>query len=446
MDAMRKLTAAEQGREIAAGRLDPRDLTACYLEAIAAHRDTPRIYARLTEDRARAEADAAAKRQSEGRLRGPLDGVPLSWKDNVDTAGVATEAGTKLLAGRVPERDAEVLARATRAGLVCLGKTHLSELAFSGLGVNPITATPPNAFDPARAPGGSSSGAAVSTKLGLAAAGIGSDTGGSVRIPAAWNGLVGLKTTAGRIPLTGVVPLAASLDTMGPLARTVEDAALLYAVLDGSAAPAPEAPDVSDITLIAASTVVVEGCDDAVSAAYISGLGTLAAARITVTESDVPEFAATFEVVQRLSPVNTLEAWIQWRAEIEAHPGVMFPMIEKRFRGGATIDPEKDKAARLEFAKIGRRLSARIAAEGPIVMPSSACLPPPVERLLADDDYYTERNLLALRNTRIANLLGLCALTIPLPEPMTGIMLFGAPDDESRLLAIGRRMEQVLNG
>lgn len=446
MDAMRKLTAAEQGREIAAGRLDPRDLTECYLDAIAAHPDTPRIYARLTDSRARAEAAAAAERQSAGQLRGPLDGVPLSWKDNVDTAGVATEAGSKLLAGRVPEQDAEVLARATRAGMVCLGKTHLSELAFSGLGVNPITATPPNAFDPDRAPGGSSSGAAVSTKFGLAPAGIGSDTGGSVRIPAAWNGLVGLKTTAGRIPLTGVVPLAASLDTMGPLTRTVEDAALIFSVLDGSAAPAPDAPDVSDSRLIAASNVVVDGCDDAVMASYTSGLGTLAAAGIAVTESAVPEFEATFEVAARLSPVVTLEAWTQWRDEIEANPGVVYPMIEKRFRGGEGVDPDKDRAARAEFAEIGRRVAARIAEEGPIAMPSSGCLPPPVARLMSDDDFYTERNLLALRNTRIANLLGLSALTIPLPEPMTGIMIFGAPNDERRLLAIGRRLEQVLGG
>ena len=137
--------------------------------------------------------------------------MPVSWKDLFDTAGTATEAGSALLAGRVPERDAAVLATATRAGLVCLGKTHLTELAFSVLGLNPVTATPPNINDPELAPGGSSSGAAASVAFGLAAAAIGSDTAGSVRVPAAWNDLVGLKTTHGALPLDGVVPLRPEL-------------------------------------------------------------------------------------------------------------------------------------------------------------------------------------------------------------------------------------------
>jgi hypothetical protein len=163
------MRAADLGRGIAAGQIDPVDLTAAYLDAIAAHPDAPRVYARTTPDRARAEAEAARARARAGLRRGPLDGVPVSWKDLFDSAGTATEAGSALLAGRVPSADAEVLAEATRAGLVCLGKTHMSELAFSGLGLNPITATPPNAIDPALAPGGSSSGAAASVALAMAA-------------------------------------------------------------------------------------------------------------------------------------------------------------------------------------------------------------------------------------------------------------------------------------
>jgi aspartyl-tRNA(Asn)/glutamyl-tRNA(Gln) amidotransferase subunit A len=227
------MSAATLGRGIAAGGIDARDLTEVYLAAIDAHPDAAAIYARLTPSRARAEADAARARAAAGTRRGPLDGVPLSWKDLFDTAGVATEAGSALLAGRVPTADAEALRRAARAGLVALGKTHMTELAFSGLGVNPVTATPPNINDPELAPGGSSSGAAASVAFGLAAAGIGSDTGGSVRVPAAWNDLVGLKTTHGAVPLDGVVPLCASLDTVGPLTRSVEDAALVHAVLAG---------------------------------------------------------------------------------------------------------------------------------------------------------------------------------------------------------------------
>ena len=196
-------SASDLGRGIAAGKIDPVALTETYLAAGAAHPFGPRIYVRMTPERALAEAESARQRAKAGLRRGLLDGVPISWKDLFDTAGIVTEAGSMLLEGRVPEADAAVLQRATQAGTVCLGKTHMSELAFAGLGVNPAyggntdpkPGTPPNLHDPALAPGGSSSGAAASVAFGLAAAGIGSDTGGSVRVPAAWNDLVGLKTT-----------------------------------------------------------------------------------------------------------------------------------------------------------------------------------------------------------------------------------------------------------
>ncbi|MGR3364905.1 MAG: amidase family protein, partial [Maritimibacter harenae] len=236
-DDWQNMSAGALGRGIGAGRIDPVELCESFLDAAGAHPDGTRIYARLTRERALAEAQAAAGRARDGQRRGPLDGVPVSWKDLFDTADAATEAGSALLRDRQPERDARVLQTATAQGLVCVGKTHMSELAFSGLGLNPITATPPNRHDPEAVPGGSSSGAAASVAQGLAAAGIGSDTGGSVRVPAAWNDLVGLKTTHGRLSLTGVVPLAARFDTVGPLCRTVEDAGLLLAALEGGRAP-----------------------------------------------------------------------------------------------------------------------------------------------------------------------------------------------------------------
>jgi aspartyl-tRNA(Asn)/glutamyl-tRNA(Gln) amidotransferase subunit A len=225
------LTAAETGRQIESGALDARDVTEAYLNAIEAHEATDTIYVRVMADSARTEAAEAAARAKAGLRRGPLDGVPISWKDLYDTAGVGTEAGTAMLAGRVPTKDATVFARGKRAGVVSLGKTHMTELAFSGLGLNPVTKTPPNVNDPALVPGGSSSGAAASVAFGLAAAGIGSDTGGSVRIPSAWNNMVGLKTTHGLLPADGVVLLIESFDTVGPLTRSVEDAALLTAMM-----------------------------------------------------------------------------------------------------------------------------------------------------------------------------------------------------------------------
>ena len=168
------MTACDLGRGIGMGQIDPEELTEVYLAAIDAHPHRDRIYARVTHDRARAEARAAKERVAQGLRRSLLDGVPISWKDLFDTAGIGTEAGSALLRGRVPDHDATVLRNATAMGAVCLGKTHMSELAFSGLGLNPVTATPPCVNDEKAVPGGSSSGAVASVAFGLAACGIGS--------------------------------------------------------------------------------------------------------------------------------------------------------------------------------------------------------------------------------------------------------------------------------
>ena len=228
------MSAATLGRAIGKGDIDPVALAQTYLNAIDAHPFADRIYTVVTHERALVEATAAAERARVGQRKSALDGVPVSWKDLFDSAGVATEAGSVLLKDRVPDTDCEVLRTATALGLVCLGKTHMSELAFSGLGHNPSTATPPCVNDHTAVSGGSSSGAAASVAFGLAPMAFGSDTGGSVRIPAAWNDLVGLKTTSGRISLQGVVPLCARFDTVGPLCRSVEDAALALSALEGS--------------------------------------------------------------------------------------------------------------------------------------------------------------------------------------------------------------------
>ncbi len=263
MQDWRWMSAADLGRGIAAGAIDPVDLTRVYLEAIRTHEHRDRIYARVTPDRALAEATAASERAKSGLRRSELDGVPISWKDLFDSAGVATEAGTRLLAGRTPDRDAEVLGNATAMGLVCLGKTHMTEIAFSGLGVNPMTATPPCVNDPEGAPGGSSSGAAASVAFGLAAAAVGSDTGGSVRVPSVWNDLVGLKTTHGLLSLEGVVPLCKTFDTVGPLCRTVEDASLLLGALGGGEAADISGASLEGTTIAILDTIATEDLRDA---------------------------------------------------------------------------------------------------------------------------------------------------------------------------------------
>lgn len=439
MDWLNK-SASEIGRGIGAGKVDPVTLTEAYLNAIDASPYGPRIYARTTRTRALAEAISAHDRAKQGVRRGLLDGVPISWKDLFDTAGVATEAGSRLLEGRVPARDAAVLRNATRSGLVCLGKTHMTELAFSGLGVNPSTATPPNAYDPALAPGGSSSGAATSVAYGMAAAGIGSDTGGSIRLPSAWNDLVGFKPTHGALSLQGVVPLCESFDTVGPLCRTVEDCAELFAVMGETAAPDLREASLEG-TRLAVLTPYASDVRDAPGAAFQSAVERLNRAGALIETINVPEVD---EAMQTTLSLYTAEAYGTWGKVIEADPNKMFHRIRDRFRQGADV-----KAA--DFVALWQRLRVlRAAYHGAtagydaVLIPSAANLPPNVERLDSDDDYFVTENLLTLRNTRVGNLMGVCAITLPTGVPCTGIMLMCPPGDDARLLRLARAAEAAL--
>lgn len=436
------LSAAETGRRIETGALDARDVTEAYLAAIEASPYADRIYARTTPEAAREEAAAAADRAKRGLRRGPLDGTTLSWKDLFDTAGVATEAGTQMLAGRTPDRDATVVARGRRAGIVSLGKTHMTELAFSGIGLNPATATPPNRFDPDLAPGGSSSGAAASVAYGLAAAGIGSDTGGSVRIPSVWNSLVGLKTTYGLLPSDGVVLLCEAFDTVGPLCRTVEDCALLTAVM--AAAPAP---DLSGATLAGARFAVLDtvaldqDCRDEPRAAFEAAAAALAAAGASVERIEAPEVAEAMP----LSPtVFSAEAWAEWGETISAKGETMFPPVRTRFESGAPVDAATYLRAWRRLNEIRARWADRARGYDAVILPTSPILPPRVAALEADHDLFTSENLLTLRNTRIANLLGLCSLTLPTARPSCGLMMMAPPFGEAALCRLGAAAEPVV--
>ena len=433
--------AADLGRAIGRGDIDPTELTETYLAAIAAHQHGARIYARLTGSRARAEAKAAAGRAKSGMRRGPLDGVPISWKDLFDTAGVATEAGTALLRGRTPGADAAVLRNATAQGLVCLGKTHMTELAFSGLGLNPATATPPNVNDAAWVPGGSSSGAATSVAFGLAAAAIGSDTGGSVRIPAAWNDLVGLKTTPGRLSIAGVVPLCARFDTVGPLTRTVEDAALLLAALAGGQAADLGGATLGGARFMVLDTIAFDDCRAEPRAGFDAAVARLSAAGARISHAAFPELA---EAVALSGILFTTEAYATWADTIEANPDVMFAPVRDRFRSGANNSGPDYVAAWQRLDRIRALWADHSAGYDAVLLPASPILPPDAARLLSDPGYFAAENLLSLRNTRIGNLLGLCALTLPTGTPSCGLMLMSAPHTEERLLRIGAAAESAL--
>jgi aspartyl-tRNA(Asn)/glutamyl-tRNA(Gln) amidotransferase subunit A len=436
-----KKTATDLGHMIGAGDISPTELTERFLAAIDAHPLADRIYARTTPKRALSEASAATDRATSGTRLGPLDGVPISWKDLFDTAGTGTEAGSAFLKDRIPTEDAEVLKNATQAGLICLGKTHMSELAFSGLGLNPVTETPPCVNDLDAVSGGSSSGAATSVAFDLAAAAIGSDTGGSVRIPSAWNDLVGLKTTSGLLSLKGVVPLCAKFDTVGPMCRSVEDAANLFAVLGGTT-PMQLAPSgLKGKRFAICTTLALDDLEPEPKRAFEGAVDALRHAGAEVEELDIPELATAMPLSACLF---TVEAYAQWQTEIDARPEVMFPEIRDRFLAGKTF-------AGYEYVRDWQTLDRlravyveRTAAYDAVLLPASPTLPPNIERLLTDSDYYIRANLLALRNTRIGNLMGLCALTLPTNQPSCGVMICCNPFQERKLLALGAEIESIL--
>ena len=432
--------AADLGRGIDAGEIDAEALCETFLDAIGDSAVGERIYARVTPERARAEAAAAAARARAGLRRGPLDGVPVSWKDLFDSAGVETAAGSALLAGRVPEADAEVLRAATLGGAVCLGKTHMSELAFSGLGLNPVTATPPNRNDPRAVPGGSSSGAAASVAFGLAPLAIGSDTGGSVRVPAAWNDLVGLKTSMGRLSNRGMVPLVASLDTVGPLARSVEDAALALALLDGG-----RAPDLTGATVRGARILIpadfTDGTRDAPAAAFAHAVERMRDAGARVERQAIPQFEAATEAS---AAIFGAESWGEWGKAIDADPDAMFARIRDRFRLGRSVSGADHVRAWDRMRALRSEVAVLTAGYDAIALPTSPILPPDAARLLEDDDYYVSKNLLTLRHTRVGNVLDFCGLSLPTGVPSCGLMLLCPAGQEARLLRLGAAVEAAL--
>jgi aspartyl-tRNA(Asn)/glutamyl-tRNA(Gln) amidotransferase subunit A len=317
----------------------------------------------------------------------------------------------------------------------------MTELAFSGLGMNPVTATPPNVNDPAAVPGGSSSGAAASVAFGLAAAAIGSDTGGSVRVPAAWNDLVGFKPAHGALSLAGTVPLASRFDTVGPLARSVEDCALLVAAMGARPAPDLRGASVAGARLAVLETVAADDLRPGPARALDEAGARLARAGAVLAPLRVPAVA---EAMQLAGILYTAEAYGIWRDTIEAAPDKMFAPIRERFRAGAAY-------AAADYVAAWRRLEAlradwAAATEGldAVILATAANAAPEAARLERDFDYYVTENLLTLRNTRIANLFGLAAVTLPTTRPGCGLMLMAPAGAEARLLRLAHAAQPLL--
>ena len=445
-----QLTALQLGRKIDQQEIDPVDLTQYFIDRIKKKDPDHKIYVRLTEERALSEAKAARLRALNGQRRSALDGVPISWKDLFDTAGVKTEAGTQLLEGRTPTADAECLQRATLAGLICLGKTNMPDLAFSGLGNNPWTGTGSNPHDTKtdRVPGGSSSGAALSVYHGLAAAGIGSDTAGSVRIPSAWCGLTGLKTTHGLISLKGSVPLSPSQDTVGPLTQDISDANALCAILSGTKEADLEGVSLKSVRILRATTLFNDLVDPSIHGVLDAALKTLEKHGATIVEKAVPVFSDVIACCNENGYPGMLEGYALWGDDIREHPDRINPAIGNRFMAGAHFSAAN--ALKLNFAltQFQKDYQSQTAGYDFVVGATQPQIPPAIAQLDTDVNYYLEMALMSISLTRLANLLGLCATTQPIGVAdgfPVGLMLMSPAFTENKLLRTAKAIEEVLH-
>ena len=309
-------TALALGRRLAAAELDA---VALCEETLERARGVPGAFTRLTEERARREAAASAERLRAGTPLGPLDGVPVAWKDLFDVAGTPTTAASSLRRDAPPAAaDAPAVARLAAAGMVCVGKTNLSELAFSGLGLNPHYGTPDNPRGAGRVPGGSSSGSAVAVAAGVVAVAIGTDTAGSIRVPAAFCGIAGFKPSAARIDRGGLLPLAPTFDSVGPLAHDVADLIAVDAALrgvrngDGTAEGAPP------LRLVVPAGDLVDDVEPAVAAAFAAALDALGAAGARIERRPLAALDRTLALIAEHGGPVAHEAWRVHEALLEA--------------------------------------------------------------------------------------------------------------------------------
>ena len=401
------------------------------------------VFTLLYPEAARVAADAADARRRAGLSLGPLDGAIVSIKDLFDVAGEPTTAGSAIRRKAAPaERDAPVVARLRRAGAVIIGKTNMSEFAFSGLGLNPHWGTPGNAADPSLVPGGSSSGAGVSAALGTSDIAIGTDTGGSVRIPAALNGVVGFKPTARRVPLDGAFPLSPSLDSIGPLARTVAACAETDAVLAGEEFVPLRPLGLRDLRIGVPRGLLFTETDPAVAQAFEAALGRLGAAGARIGDLPFDDLMGRMAEATAAAPLAAIEAAEVHADWIDAEEASFDPRVHARIARGRPVTA--GTYIRMMRARAGliRAADERLADVDVMALPATAIPAVPIAAV-AEDDAFTRTNLLMLRNTMVGNLFDLTGISLPLPGQArpVGLMLLARHGQDRRLLEIAAAVE-----
>ncbi|BBK32464.1 aspartyl-tRNA(Asn)/glutamyl-tRNA(Gln) amidotransferase subunit A [Stella humosa] len=440
---------ADLAADLAAGRTTSAELTEAALARIADPAgEGAATFMVVHADAARAAAEASDRLRAAGVVPSPLAGIPVSVKDLFDEQGQVTRAGSTALAGAPATADAPIVARLRAAGAVIVGRTNMVEFAFSGVGLNPHYGTPAAPFERAtnrRVPGGSSSGAAVSVSDGMAAVAIGSDTGGSVRIPSAFCGLAGLKPTASRVPTAGAFPLSTTLDSVGPLAPTLACCAVVDAIMAGEAPTVPAAAPLAGLRLGLPRNIVRDGIEAVVADHFDAALKRLSAAGAHIVEFDFPELDE-IPVANSKGGFAVAEAWALHRQRIAERGQQFDPRVRVRIERGVQMEAADYVDLIHTRANINRRADARTAVFDAVIMPTCVVLPPPIANF-TDDGYYGRTNLLILRNTALGNFLDRCSVSIPATPagaPPVGFCLVGQRGDDRRLLSVGRAVEALL--
>ncbi len=397
----------------------------------------------ITAERALTAARASVARYQSGKPLGPLDGVAVAVKDLLDVEGHVTAAGSAVLARqRKPAAaDAVAVQNLERAGAVIVAKTQLNELAFSGLGLNPHFGTPENALNPEWVPGGSSSGSAVAVAAGLTPLAVGTDTGGSVRIPAVCNGLVGFKPTNGRVSTQGVTPLSPTLDTVGSLAQSVADAWELFLALAG-AEPAALAPFTGRVRLLVPQSQLERSAPE-VRRPVLGALDELAAAGFDVVSSDVPELAEVYRLYRELGPLAAHEALALYRGLIDEHGAEMDRRVLARILEVAQRDPLDYRRLLAERARLLREFWQRYAGFTALALPTLPVLPPRLAEVEASDEAFFKANGRVLAYTMLFNFYAGPAVSLPLAAGV-GLMLAARPGADELLFSLALRVEVLL--
>ncbi len=401
----------------------------------------------ISRDDAGMSVQAAAQQQLKAAATSlPLGGVPVSIKDLFDETGMTTLAGSRALAGSQPaDQDAVALSRLKAAGILHAGRTSMSEFAFSGLGLNPHVGTPPNPFDGERITGGSTSGGAASVAFGLAAATLGSDTGGSLRIPAAFCGLTGFKPSQASVPGDGAFPLSPSLDCIGPIAPSVACCRRLWEVLSGEVADAT--PLTRPLTLLVPESELVSEVDADVAADFAALLERLEGLGVRLQRAPVEAIEAAYAINQRGGLVIPEAAAVHHEL-LAAHEAQYDPLIAERLNGGRDITSSEYLARLWPRTAIQQRFAQQVQDVDAVLMPTVAMRAPRRDLLEQDGALFAQLNKRALRNTSVFNYLDASSISIPAPaavneEPL-GLMLSRPQGQDVALLRVAQALETLL--